>query len=222
MIEIDAVSEEGFLLELFKDGELLEFNYGDIIYKKDEQSKGFYYFKQGKIKICSIFPDGMGRTINIMRTPCLFGETALIDGRANICTAIAIAKTKVLFIPKEKFPAILSANPILTSMIMNSMAKKIRLMQLQVENASFKLPQRIARLLLNHYDELKKVNHKDDIRIIVTHDELASFLGTTRPKITEHLNEFSRLGLIEKGRGYFRIIDYDGLQNTGGILYNRQ
>ncbi|NLI90888.1 MAG: Crp/Fnr family transcriptional regulator [Peptococcaceae bacterium] len=205
MIKVDELSEENLLNDLFESGEPLEFDYGDTIYKKYEHSKGLYYFKQGKIRLCTIFPDGMGRTIEIIRTPCILGETSLIDGGTNLCTAIALAKTKVLFIPREKVLAILPSNSILMNMMMNSLAKKIRTMQLQVENASFKLPQRIARLLINNYDEIKKYSKKDDIRIIVTHDELAGFLGTTRPKITEHLNEFSRLGLIEKGRGYFRI-----------------
>nr|WP_282433873.1 helix-turn-helix domain-containing protein [Desulfitobacterium hafniense] len=49
------------------------------------------------------------------------------------------------------------------------------------------------------------------------HDELAGFIGTTRPKVTEHLNVFMTKDLIEKGRGYIVIRDIEGLKKINMI-----
>ncbi|XWX60176.1 Crp/Fnr family transcriptional regulator [Desulfitobacterium sp. AusDCA] len=87
---------------------------------------------------------------------------------------------------------------------------------MQVEDAAFKLPQKLARLLLNFNDYVELPSENREIRLVVTHNELASFLGTTRPKITEYLNEFYKQGLIEKGRGFIQIVDSEGLKKMSG------
>lgn len=190
-----------------------DFNFGDIVYKQNEPSPGLTCFQQGKIELCTILPCGLKKDICMVGTPHILGETSVIDGGVNICTAIARAKTKVVFVPKEIALEILLSNPNIMNAIMSAMAKKIRFMQTQVEDAAFRLPQKLARLLLS-YNEYTESPCKE--RLIVTHDELASFLGTTRPKITRYLNEFYMNGLIEKGRGDIRIKDYEGLKRISG------
>ena len=92
------------------------------------------------------------------------------------------------------------------------MARKMRSMQAQAEDLAANIPQRLARMLLN-CNKYGVFTHKEqEEHITITHDDLANFLGTTRPKITEHLNNFRKQGLIEKGRGYIIIKDYEGLK----------
>jgi hypothetical protein len=48
-------------------GDHLELNLGDIVYKQNEPSRGLVYFQEGKVKLYTIFPDGMERTICNLR-----------------------------------------------------------------------------------------------------------------------------------------------------------
>ncbi|HEY8891009.1 MAG TPA: Crp/Fnr family transcriptional regulator [Clostridium sp.] len=215
-----SISIQNTMEALLKLGDHQDFNFGDIVYKQNEPSRGLVYFQEGKIKLYTSFPDGMKRTICMVGAPHILGETSVIDGGTNICTAIALAKTKIVFIPREKMQAILLSNPNFMHMIMSDLAKKIRYMQLQVEDAAFRLPQRLARLLLCYNDYMKFPREEHELTLIVTHNELASCLGTTRPKVTEHLNEFYKHGLIEKGKGFIRIKDYEGLEHISGKFIN--
>ncbi|WP_434511405.1 Crp/Fnr family transcriptional regulator [Desulfitobacterium sp. AusDCA] len=79
-----------------------EFTSGDIIYKQCEPSSGLVCFQEGKIKLYTLLPDGIERTICMVGTPHILCETSVIDGGTNICTAMALAKTKVVFISNEK------------------------------------------------------------------------------------------------------------------------
>lgn len=194
-------------------GDPQEFNYGDIIYKQNELSKGLYCFLQGKIRLYAAFSDGMERTIHIsMTAPEILGETSVIDDGKNLCTAIALAKTRVIFISKESVQLNLLSNPNYIDIIIKGLAQKLKFMQAQAENAAFKLPQRIARLLLSYNYVPFTTCCNGNTRIIITHDELAGYLGTTRAKVTKYLNELYKLNLIEKGRGFIRITDYEGLR----------
>ena len=205
---------------VFELGDHEEFDFGDIVYKQNEVSRGLVYLKEGKIKLYSIFDYGMQRTICIVGAPHILGETSIIDGGTNICTAVALAKTKVIFISREKVQTILLSNPNFMHEIMYALAKKIRYMQLQVEDAAFRLPQKLARLLLSYNDYMVFSREEHDSTLIVTHDELASCLGTTRPKVSEHLNEFYKHGLIEKGKGFIKIKNYEGLKDISGKFSN--
>lgn len=197
-------------------GSSREFNFGEIVYQQYAPSTGLFYVQQGKVKLCTLYPDGREKIYSLIVSPQFLGETSVIDGGSNICTAIALAKTKTVFIPKAKARLFLDANPHFAYLIMYTLAKKIRYMQNQVEDGVFRLPQRLARLLLFFYAEVELSSPKQEKMLIVTHDELANCLGTTRPKITKYLNEFCQQGLIEKGRGFIRIKDYEGLMNRCG------
>jgi CRP/FNR family cyclic AMP-dependent transcriptional regulator len=185
---------------------------GDIIYYQDEPSTGLVYLEEGRLKNVVFYPDGTLKTLCILEAPSITGETAVIDNGTNICSAMAVTKVKVVFIPREKAQKMLLANPNLMMLILEYMAKKIRSMLLQAQEVVSNIPQRLAYMLL-HPQKYGVFSHKqDESRLLITHDELASFIGTTRPKITEHLNDFMKQGLIQKGRGFIQIVDPEGLK----------
>lgn len=213
--EMDAFNKDAWEV-LFKAGNELEFKPGDFIFKQNELAEVLIFFKKGKIKLYTIIPGGMERTICEIETPCLLCEGPVIDGGNNICMAKVLTKTNVIFIPREIVLAELLKNPDVLHLMMSTLANKLRFMQNQVEDASFRIPQRLARLLIcgNEYRLLQ--DGEKELILSVTHIELASCLGTTRPKVTEHLNNFEKHGLIEKVKGYIIIKDYEGLKNIAG------
>ena len=156
MIKKEHELEENIWDKLFELGNHQEFNSGDIIYKQNEPSTGLIYFQQGKIKLYTNVSN-IERTVCVMEQPYILGESSLIDGGTNICTAVALTKTKIVFVSQEAVQTILLSYPDFMYVIMGSLAKKIRYMQLQVEDAAFRLPQRLARLLLC-YNEYKKIS----------------------------------------------------------------
>lgn len=190
-----------------------EYSPGDIIYYQDEPSSGLVYLEEGRIKNSVFYSDGTEKSLCILEAPSITGETAVIDGGTTICSAVAVTKVKVVFIPREKAQQLFLANPNLMMLILEYMALKIRSMQIQAQEVVSNVPQRLAYMLLNS-KKYGLFTHKDDdeSRLYITHDELASFIGTTRPKITEHLNIFMKQGLIAKGRGYIEIKNQEGLK----------
>lgn len=197
---------------LFKLGSPREYNAGDIIYLQDEESRGLVCLLEGRIKNCAIFADGTEKTLCILEAPSITGETAVIDGGKSICSSIAMTKAKVIFIPREEAKQFLLSNPQVMMLVLNTMARKIRSMQIQAQDMAVNIPQRLARMLLDCNKYGVFTHQEEEIRLTITHDELASFLGTTRPIITKYLSEFTSLGLIEKGRGYITIKNPQGLK----------
>lgn len=193
-------------------GTPLEYGPGEMIYYQDEPASGLVYLDEGKIKNFFLYSDGTEKTLCILEAPSITGETAVIDGGTSICCAVAVTQVKIVFIPREKAQELLASKPELMMLILKYMALKIRSMQVQAQEIVSNIPQRLAYLLLNYKKYGIFVHNAQDPRLFIKHDELAGFIGTTRPKVTEHLNNFSRKGLIDKGRGYIVIKDLEGLR----------
>lgn len=189
-----------------------EYNPGEIIYYQDEPTSGLVYLEQGRIKNSVFYSDGTEKSLCILEAPSITGETAVIDGGKSICSAIAITKVKVFFIPREEARKLLLSNPNLMMLILEYFAKKIRSMQLQAQEMVSNIPQRLAYILSNPKEYGVFIHEEQESRLHITHHELANFIGTTRPKVTEYLSVFMKQGLIDKGRGYIIIRDHEGLK----------
>jgi CRP/FNR family transcriptional regulator len=68
-----------------------------------------------------------------------------------------------------------------------------------------RMDRRVASLLLS------QANVPNPLRI--THQEIAAELGSSREVISRILEDFSREGLIEAGRGIIEVLDLEGLKS---------
>lgn len=219
MLKNEYLLKQDIWEKLLRLGTPKEYGTEEIIFFQDQPSPGLVCLKQGKLKTCMFFPNGKEKIFTFLAAPCVLGETPIIDGGLNSCSAIAMCPTEIVFVCREKALEIITGNPDLYHLILKIMAKKMRWMHIQADDLLFSLTERMAYLLLNYDNYGIFPNKEMDGKLDITHDDLANLLGTTRPLVTKHLNEFTKLGLIEKGKGYIHIKDYDGLHRlTSRIL----
>ncbi len=197
---------------LFSSGRIREYKSGEIIYYQEEPNTGLICLKKGKLKNCLFMMDGTEKQLNVLNAPSITAETSVVDDGRSICSAVAITDVTLSIIPQDKARELLFENSQLMDLTLHIMAKKMRSILMQLEGVVTTIPQRLARMLLT-VEEYGVYTHQDhNDRLVITHDEMARFLGTTRPKVTEFLSEFTRMLLIERGRGYIKIIDRKGLE----------
>lgn len=212
MTNSKCLSEEAWQ-ELIALGTTHEYAAGNIIFLQDQPSLGLAYLQAGRIKTCIFFPNGNEKLLTILEAPCILGEIPIIDGGMNTFSLVALEPTQMVFVPVEKSQSFLADHPRLNVEIMRILAIKMRWMHLQADAMLFSIPQRLAHLLIN-YNYYGILPNKEIVNesLVITHDELASLLGTTRQLVTKYLNEFSKLGFIDKRRNCITITNYDGLK----------
>ena len=197
--------------ELLALGTPRSFHAGDTLYMQGDRDVGLFFLKKGRIKNCVYFPNGTEKTTFVLEAPSITGETAVIDNGESLICAVAVTDVEVQVIPAEKALEYFLTSPNLMLSILRLYAKKIRGVQLQADSVVLSTPQKLARMLVN-FNVYGVFCEEDTNRIHVTHEQLAGFLGTTRPKITNALNAFEQARFIRKGRGTIEILDYDGLK----------
>jgi len=167
---------------------------------------------EGTLKNCVYFSGGLEKTTCILTAPAITGETSVIDGGTSVTSAQAITDVEVCIISPEASLEYLYAHPAMIPFLLNNYARKIRALQLQACSIVLNVSQRVARMLVN-FDSYGIFYTTDSDVLHITHDQLADFLGITRPKVTRALSEFEKANLIKKGRGTIQILDYDGLRS---------
>jgi CRP-like cAMP-binding protein len=103
--------KEQALLEDLNDQELakiskliqkLKFKKGEYVFKEEEDTKGLYLIKSGKVEIAKVTSDGWRQPLAVFTTGQFFGELSILEKRHQ-ALAIASENTEVFLIGKEGF-----------------------------------------------------------------------------------------------------------------------
>jgi CRP/FNR family transcriptional regulator len=109
-------------------------------------------------------------------------------------------------IPAEVFRDWVRRYDLWREFVFDLLSERLSTVMAVVDEVVFKrMDRRVASLLLN------QAKVQNSLRI--THQEIAAELGSSREVISHILEDFSRDGLIESGRGTIEILDFEGLKS---------
>ena len=162
--------------------------------------------ESGQVKILVLSPDGKQCLLSIYTTGEVFGELCLA-GEERVETATAMKDSVLRQMTCAKFLARLTQDG-LTEDFIKYLAMRLAELQRVITNlATADSERRLAATLL----ELgRKLGKRDPLSLHVeqriSHQELSEMVGTTRPRISEFMQRFRNLGLIETTAERFLIV----------------
>jgi CRP/FNR family cyclic AMP-dependent transcriptional regulator len=165
---------------------------------------------RGRVKASLASPTADGELIvGLLGSGEVFGEPSLFDGEAKVMSAVALADTEVLFVPRRELLAIIEKTPAIALGLLESVCEKLRLAaDMSVSIRYLDVQARFYRRLqyLGRYDA-----HDDGDGIRIQHAlsqrELADSIGVSREALNKLFGEWKRAGLVAYGRGYIVVKD---------------
>jgi len=136
----------------------------------------------------------------ILTTSCLFSE--------NTFPAEGITETDVVVIaiPASVFHETLGKSLVFRKFVFSTFSQRLADVISRMEiMCSSSIDCQLARTLVSL--------GKNDTCIKITHQELASEVGTVREVVSRHLKKFEHSKWVRLGRGRIELIDSEGLQN---------
>lgn len=194
---------------LIKQGESKKYNRGENVFI---DGHGLYCLKTGIVKIGVYYIDGTEKIISIYEAPNLLGEVSVIDGEPLYFYLEPLTKSELQYIPLDQAQKLIKSDINIAMLLLVSMSQKVRSVRMQAEDLVFTVPQRIAKMIIYHKRYGLLFSTKNDNTIAITHEQLASFIGTTRSQVTLWLNIFEKRGFIGKKRNTILIKDYNALK----------
>jgi CRP/FNR family transcriptional regulator len=187
---------------------------GDSLFQEGEECEGIFILSRGSVKIFKISPAGREMTIAVERAPGTVAELPLFDGGPYPASVTAIEDVVAMLIHKRDFRRFCLRFPEVALKVLAVVGKRLRHLVLSLENVTFgSVRQRLARYLLEQADLAG-----DSIFMLpLTHQELASRLGTVREVVSRNLARFQADGLIEVNGRQIRLPDRGGLEQEAEL-----
>ena len=177
------------------------------IYLPGDTSDKVYLLKSGRVKISRVTEDGKEFTLVILEPGEVFGELEVLEGTPRDTMAEGIDDVELLVMDRVGFQRILRMNPDLMFEWTKHIGNRLKKIESRIEDLVFRdVPTRLAKLLMEFSTEFGEPSGDGTrLRFRITHQELASLIGSTRETVSATLNNFKRQGIILQDHRWITI-----------------
>ncbi len=174
----------------------------ESVFSQGDPADAVFYIHQGQVKLAVVSFGGKEATLSLLGPGDFLGVCCLGDQLERSNTASAIEPTILTRIEKESMVKALREQPQLLDVFLAYLLKRTLNLQkdlcTQILDPSEK---RLARVLLR-LSELTEEKEDECVRMPkISHDTLATMVGTTRSRVTYFMNKFKSQGLINYDKG---------------------
>lgn len=193
------------------------FEEGSYIFRQGETPRNLFLVLEGSVIISKDFASGKRDVLFMIGQGEVFGEMFLFaDAKIYWYDAIAQGRVKVLEIPWEFFYCFCSNacehHRMITRNMLEIQSEKNFAMTRKLHLLSgTTLRERIALWLIEQTDDGDAAG-TDLVRLSMNREELADYLGTTRPSLSRELMKMQQEQLIEADKNTIRIVNRDALE----------
>jgi CRP-like cAMP-binding protein len=189
-------------------------NANDTIFHQGDPHNGIYLIEAGRVRSFYAGPSGKEITLAYWTPGHFIGGPDVFGGGTHVWSAVAVEKARLAYLPGHAIRALVKSTPAFAECLIDGLVAKGRCYSALVQMLGTRsVTERLAQMLLI----LAEVDRKPEAKRLVvsrriTHDQLASIVGSTRQWVTSTLARFQRRGLITIDRHVIAIDDPDGLR----------
>jgi CRP/FNR family cyclic AMP-dependent transcriptional regulator len=173
----------------------------DVIFSQGDTADSVLYIQTGAVKLAVLSSNGKEAVVGMLGPGDFFGEQALAGHPRRLTTAISVAATTAVVIPKQRMIRLLHENHAFSDrFIAHMLARNIRIEEDLIDQLFNSSEKRLARalLMLARYGKPEQTH-----RVLprISQETLAEMIGTTRSRVNFFMNKFKKLGFIEYNGG---------------------
>lgn len=183
---------------------------GELIQQRGDTGREFWHIKSGTVQIGRYSMDGKLTLYALLGPGESFGEQAFLGDFPRLVDAIAASDTKLLRIGEAEFQAAIESDPRVPRILLKAMANLVRQAFDQIEtDRHMSTVGRAAQAIARQCGE-----HKGEVAISVTQQELADLAGLSRISLGKALAKLEADGLISKRYGKITVHDSEALYGS--------
>jgi len=186
---------------------LLQVPAGTVLFRDGDFCQGYVFVLNGSVRVQKMDPEG--REIVLYRVEdgqtCMLTTSCLLGGRPYPAEGVAEEDTELALLAPSKFDTLL-VDASFRRIVLLMISERIADLMALIEDVAFgRMDVRLARRLL----ELD--NGSGELHL--THQQLATELGTAREVVSRLLKDFERRGLARLRRGVVLLVNPDALHD---------
>ncbi len=191
------------------------------IFGEGDIAPGIWLVRRGRVRVYRIAPSGREFTLCLARPeqlPC-FGMCPLFEGKACPAHAEALDPTEILFIPRDRALALAQQQRVMAQVLARILGNHFRHLAYVSTGLALRCSTpRLVDLLLNYAQEQGRATTRGiELDLDITHELLASLLGTTTQMVAQDLVHLKRSGVVDARGKHIVIVKPDRLAEMGRV-----
>jgi CRP/FNR family transcriptional regulator, cyclic AMP receptor protein len=189
------------------------FHKGELLFSEGDPCKGLFLVSSGKIRIFKMSAAGREQVLSIEAPGSSFAELPVFDGGNYPASASALEDSEVLFISRKDFQNFCREHPDVALKVIAVVGSRLRRLINIIEELSFTtVRQRLIALILRLAESEGKSSPAGiHLELTMSHQDLASELGTVRELVSRNLSRLQAEGYLKvEGRNII-VKDLAGL-----------
>lgn len=189
---------------------------GDPVFGPDPRPKDVFVLESGLIRLFRQSPDADEVTFGYVKPGEIFGESTLFSDKPRESQAVAVEASTALVLDRDTFRAIMKQNPPICCSLVRQIDGRFREIEARVEDLVFRNARsRLARMLLQLAEQFGRDQAGEIVLPLqLTHRDLATLIGASRPTVSLAMTELESSKLIGKQGRRICIADTGRLEQA--------
>ena len=198
-------------------GGVKRFNKGDIILKKGELAKGFYWVLEGSAKVSIQTNTKSEQIVTVLSPGDFVGISAVLEKKQHNKSAEVLSDVaQVLFISGSDFFSFLQNHPMVVLPLIKHIEDKIERIEKRASQIMGKtIEQRLAYVFIV-FQKKFGCDEKGYLKIQLSPKDLANFIGTTRTTVYRVLRKLQNHYIINAEKKRVQILESEKLRELFG------
>lgn len=186
---------------------------GAVLFLEQQAPHGVFVLCQGEVKLSISSSEGKTLILRIAKAGEILGLTAALSGRPYEVTAETLHPSQIAFIRRDDFVRFLMLFPEAMQGLVRQLSANYRgaCEQLRTVALSSTVQEKLAKLLLDWSAEADPAKGAARIKMPLTHEEIAEFIGSSRETVTRALGDFKQKHLVTLKGSTLTIENRDAL-----------
>jgi CRP/FNR family transcriptional regulator, cyclic AMP receptor protein len=180
---------------------------GSLLFVEGEMPRGIFILCSGRAKLTTSSSEGKTLIVKIAEPGEVLGASATILGKPYEVSAETIEPAQLNFIKRDDFLKFLTTNAEACMHTAQQLSEKYHSAQREIRSLGLSqtTSEKLAKLLLDWCNAGGEETARGTrLKVLLTHEEIAQMIGTTRETVTRLLSDFKRKKIIDvKGSSVF-------------------
>lgn len=180
---------------------------GSLLFVEGEDPRGVFIICSGRAKLTTSSTEGKTLIVKIAEAGEVLGASAAILGKPYEVSAETLEPSQMNFIKRDDFLRFLNTNVEACMHAAQQLSEKYQSAQREIRSLGLSqtTSEKLAKLLVDWCDRNGEQTPKGTrLSVLMTHEEIAQMIGTTRETVTRLLSDFKKKKIIEvKGSSIF-------------------
>lgn len=189
---------------------------GQFIFLEGDEANSLWFIQSGTVRIIKQSHNGRQQAMCTVNKGKCFGTCPLFDQAANPADAQALTEVCLLILPRDILHRLVCQNPELARCLLSLYTERLKhLAKLGEALGTWTVGQRINDCLLAFAKD-----SRESLVVELSHEEIATLVGTAREVVSRYLAELETRQLIETKLRRITLLDIQAL-NTACLAQQR-